>query len=118
MLTTAIIRETLKAHMDKESVVLGKVDHARDFWMDIFDSFNRVVYIEDSKKWEQNYDVWEKWYCSHAYGQDDISLYFYADQFKKSGDELELVSKAGKILKRFNKFVKQQTGHDIDSATL
>jgi hypothetical protein len=43
-------------------------------------------------------------------------LEVHAVNFKNSDDDLSLVNKSGRLLKRFNKFVKLATGHDIDSA--
>jgi hypothetical protein len=126
-LTTARIREILDSHREKMTVQLDPPDNASAFWGDLFADFIYVIYKDDSKKWENDYTTWHDTYYNLPYPQDQtVGLSHLAIQFRKSeltvngknweGDDLALVNKSGRLLKRFNKFVKLATGHDIDSA--
>lgn len=126
-LTTARIREILAQHTDKMTVQLDPPTDAKSFWSNLFGDFEHVIYKDDSKKWEKDYAAWGVIYRANSFPADCISLGHLAQRFQREGfplqngknwegDTLELVNKSGRLLKRFNKFIKLATGHDIDSA--
>jgi formylmethanofuran dehydrogenase subunit E len=127
-LTTARIREILNQHRDKMTVQLDPPDNAKSFWDSLFNDFEHVIYDDESKKWGKNYDKWSQTYSLNSYPADVSALNQYAYYFTRegfplqngqswAGDDLSLVNKSGRLLKRFNKFVKLATGHDLDNAT-
>jgi hypothetical protein len=127
-LTTARIREILNQHRDKMTIQLDPPTDASSFWGDLFADFSHVIYKDESKKWERDYTTWHEMYYNLPYPQDQIvGLGHLSIQFRKSeltlngklweSDDLALVNKSGRLLKRFNKFVKLATGHDLDNAT-
>jgi hypothetical protein len=126
-LTTARIREILNQHREKMIVQLDPPTDAKNFWGDIFNDFEHIIYDDESKKWGKNYEKWSQTYNHNSYPADVSALNQYAYYFAREGfplqngknwegDDLSLVNKSGRLLKRFNKFVKLATGHDIDSA--
>jgi hypothetical protein len=129
MTTTQELREVLKAHMEKQVIQLDAPSDATAFWKHLMDDFDCVIYKDESKRWEWDYNAWSDWYGSHDYPADVIALNQLAHEFTQDrmplkdgknhpGDDLALVNKSGRLLKRFSKFVKQVTGHEIDSAML
>jgi hypothetical protein len=126
-LTTTRIREILNQHRDKMTVQLDPPTDAKSFWMDMLNTFEHVIYDDDSKKWGKNHDKWRIIYHTNSHPADVCSLNQLAFYFPREGfplqngknwegDDLSLVNKSGRLLKRFNKFIKLATGHDIDSA--
>jgi hypothetical protein len=126
-LTTARIREILDSHREKMTVQLDPPDNAAAFWGNMFDDFEHVIYDDEAKKWGKNYEKWSQTYNLNSYPADVSALNQFAHYFRRvgfplqngklwDGDDLSLVNKSGRLLKRFNKFVKLATGHDIDSA--
>jgi hypothetical protein len=128
-LTTAAIRDILGEHREKMTVQLSKPDNAADFWNSLFSDFSYVIYKDDSKKWEQDVDEHQRIYLNNDFPKDVISIERLAYYFKAGGfpmldgnestaDDLSLVNKSGRLLKRFNRFVKLSKGYDIDNATM
>jgi hypothetical protein len=129
MTTTQELRDVLQAHMEKQVIQLGAPSDATGFWTRLMDDFEYVIYKDELKRWEKDYLSWSRLYNSLPYPDDQIALRQLAQQFTRqdmtlkdgkthAGDDLALVNKSGRLLKRFNRFVKQATGHEIDSAML
>jgi hypothetical protein len=128
-LTTARIREILNQHRDKMTVQLDPPDNAKGFWSDLFADFTHVIYKDESKKWVDDYPMWSDLYHVNSHPDDILSIRQWSSHFSSGtsftlkngetwdGDDLSLVNKSGRLLKRFNKFVKLATGHDLDNAT-
>jgi hypothetical protein len=127
-LTTARIREILNSHREKMTVQLDPPTDAKNFWDSLFSDFEHVIYNDESKKWGNDFDKWAEIYRINTYPADVCALNQFAYYFTRAGfplqngknwegDDLSLVNKSGRLLKRFNKFVKLATGHDLDNAT-
>jgi hypothetical protein len=118
-LTTARIREILDMHREKAIVQLDPPTDAKNFWMSIFEGLEScyIMYQKDTKVWKVDAQGRrDRYYYVDSPTAEDWPLEVHAVSFKNSGDDLSLVNKSGRLLKRFNKFVKLATGHDIDSA--
>src|SRR3990167_1194562 len=109
-LTNEEIESILNLYSDKTQIQLTPPESASEFWqVMVFESLLHSIFNSNTKKWEQDY--------AKYYNSDVKDLRAYALQFA-SCDGLAIVNKSGKLLRRFAKYVKKNSGHDVDSVTM